>query len=75
MNNIKVFIHIIFGIILRLLFYSSKLKNILISLLFFPSYAYNFDNLKENFFYNSIINQENNSTIYFSTIINILYEI
>ena len=64
MNNIKVFIHIIVGIILRLLFYSSKLKNILISLLFFPSYAYNFDNLNENFFYNSIINQENNSTIY-----------
>ena len=42
----------IFGILFRIIFYYSKYKDYLKSLLIFDQSPYNFDNLKENYIYN-----------------------
>ena len=41
-----------FGILLRVIFYYSKYKDYLKSLLIFDQSSYNFDNIKENYIYN-----------------------
>ena len=48
----KIIIISLLGILLRILFYYSKYKDYLKSLLIFDQSSYNFDNLKENYIYN-----------------------
>ena len=48
----SVFIHLALGALFRILFYYSKYKNTLSDLLLFPSSPYNYNNLRENYFYN-----------------------
>ncbi len=40
------------GVLLRIIFYYSKYKDYLKSLLIFDQSSYKFDNLKENYIYN-----------------------
>lgn len=47
----KVILHIILGICLRVLLYFSQYKKIFADLLLFPMSAYSFSSLKENFVY------------------------
>ena len=48
----KLIIFSLFGILLRVIFYYSKYKDYLKSLLIFDQSSYNFENLKENYIYN-----------------------
>ena len=48
----NILIHLIIGAIFRILFYYSKYKNTLSDLLLFHSSPYNYNNLRENYFYN-----------------------
>ena len=48
----NILIHLIIGTIFRILFYYSKYKNTLSDLLLFHSSPYNYNNLRENYFYN-----------------------
>ena len=48
----KIIIFASLGIVLRIIFYYSKYKDYLKSLLIFDQSSYNFDNLKENYIYN-----------------------
>ena len=49
---LKLIVFSSFGILLRVIFYYSKYKDYLKSLLIFDQSPYNFDNLKENYIYN-----------------------
>ena len=49
---LKLLLFSLFGILLRIIFYYSKYKDYLKSLLIFDQSSYNFDNLKENYIYN-----------------------
>ena len=49
---LKIILFSLFGIILRIIFYYSKYKDYLKSLLIFDQSSYNFDNLRENYIYN-----------------------
>jgi hypothetical protein len=49
---LQIIIYTLFGIILRIIFYYSKYKDYLKSLLIFDQSSYNFDNLRENYIYN-----------------------
>ena len=68
MNNklFKLFIHSLLGVFLRLIFYFSRYKEYLKSLLIFESAPYSYENLKENFIINlyhkvSVKSTDNNS--------------
>ena len=52
---LKILVFSAFGIILRVIFYNSKYKDLLKSLLIFDQSSYNFNNLKENYIYNKFL--------------------
>ena len=49
---LKIILFSLFGILLRMIFFYSKYKDYMKSLLIFDQSSYNFDNLKENYIYN-----------------------
>ena len=51
---LKILVFSSIGVLLRLIFYYSKFKDYLTSLLIFDQSSYNFNNLKENYIYNLI---------------------
>ena len=52
---LKILVFSAFGIILRVIFYNSKYKDLLKSLLIFDQSSYNFNNLKESYIYNKFL--------------------
>ena len=60
---LKIIVFSAFGIILRVIFYKSKYKDLLKSLLIFDQSSYNFNNLKENYIYNKFLKISSLETI------------